>query len=167
MKSGFSFIEFIIYLMAFSCIVTLTLQSVVKLVQNVRSCSQSTHQTLQLYTALDVIAHELENAPFKGTQWYEKGVHNCIWYCKQKNKTISLKYEDKKISKITGTYDNNQKKWLSKISNILVDNLDHCQFSYNMDHREDKEYVKSLMVILKTKNKNIEKKVYFKNGYLA
>lgn len=165
MKQGFSLIEFTIYLVAFSCIVTLALQSVVKLVHNVRTRSQLTHQTLQLYTALDVMAYEIQNAPFKTTYWYEKGAQICMWYCKQQNKTVSLQYQNKKIFKITGTYDKDQKKWLSKVSNILIDNLDDCQLSYATNRYENKEHIKSMVISLKTKNQAIEKNICLKNGY--
>ena len=162
MREGFSLIEFMVYLISFSCIITMALHSIVVVTQKARSSSASARHSMQLFTALDVIAFEIAQAPSAKNKWYKADPSLCIWHSNFHKKDIGFCLRDKKLLKISGVYSIQTNKWTSKVSNMLAENVDVCSFNYEWLAPEQ---IKAVACHLSSKACSTTRKISLNNGY--
>lgn len=164
--AGFSLIEFMVYLIAFSCIITVALHALVGITQKARSNSLNVHKTMQLFTALDCMAFELAQAPAAKNKWYKTENQECIWHSNLHKKDISYCCVDKKLVRIRGVYSMQKNSWLSKVSTTIVDALDSCLFDYEWSALPLSNRLKSVQCDLVTKSCSTKRKICLNNGYI-
>ncbi len=161
-RHGFSLIEFMVYLIAFSCIITLAFHTLVVVTQKMRSSSKQIHTTMQLLVALDSISFELAQAPHEKNNWHMLEKSCCVWHSNLHKKDIGFYLTDKKVVKTRGVYCPQTKKWLSKVSNIVAENIDDCAFEYESTKNKS---IRTLVCTLSTQGRNFTRTISLNNGY--
>ncbi len=127
---GFFMTEFLVYLVLFSCIVIYLMQLLVSSSLQLRTQEIELQRTLQVLTALDLIAYELSQADASKVTWYKTEKDSVIWHSKAKNKDIGFCCIKNRLLRIVGNYDANNGRWTSKISNSIAENIKSVAFNY-------------------------------------
>jgi len=164
-RHGFSLIEFMVYLVAFSCLISLTLQALVRVTYKARTDSLIAQKRLQLFTAVDVMAFEMAQAPHKKNRWHSAEKDRCIWHSNLHKKDIGYAVVDKKLVKISGVYSPQTQKWISKVTTPLAEAIDSCLFEFEWGTVLASSQLQTIQCNLISKQLSTTRKIVLNNGY--
>lgn len=164
-KQGFSLVEFMVYLVGFSLVITLGMHTLITLTLKARSTGKQTIEALQLNAALDCIAFEFAQAPPSKRRWQSIEKDCCIWHSHKQKKDIGICLIDKKLVKIQGNYSPEAHRWRSKISNTLAENVKECSFEIDTYCINALEYVRTVRCTISSPTGKIKKTINLNNGY--
>lgn len=129
-KDGFSLIGCMIYCLILATIMMLWFNGVVSYT---RLCTTQAHQINTLstaYSALDVFARDIRNAPHEFAMW-PLITDTTFIFKLDESIYIGWEYAQGQLIRYQGNYSSDHMQWLKRTKSLILDSVQNCSFSFN------------------------------------
>lgn len=130
-KNGTTLIELLIYLTLFTIMTMVMMHWVVHLWHTCMQYEKMRTSLINLTAAHDLFVYDIYYAPSAKIAWKVQTAHCLIWH--QNEKDIGWLYEQGKLFRIEGMYQESQAIWRKKTKNIVASSMKNVTFTCHGD----------------------------------